>query len=423
VAVPSGIIFIWLGTNASIPAGWSRATAYDAKFPRGADNGANAGGTGGSDTHAHTIGSHNHTNPSHTHPAGSLTNGGQRNTKGSGSGADPAHTHTTPESGSTTGTSQAASISCTGQAGLPAYYSVIFIQSNGTADIPNLAAGLWGTNASLPANWLLCDGNNSQPSISGNFLRGAAAGADAGATGGGTHSHSMAHTHTMDAHTHTSAASSAGAGGSGKGTATDASAAPLNHTHTLALAGQSSSVSDGIHLGAVQNVAAEPPFRVVQVIRNNTGAGSTPVGIIGLWASTIASIPTGWNLCNGSNDTPDMRSNFPKAGTSANVGTTGGAAGHGHSTASHHHEHIHTHTYTVGAATGSASVWSLTGTTCAAYQHTHSASSSSQTVQLGDAAITISDCADSRPAFVDVLFIQSAASSVVPNVVMNLIEM
>lgn len=39
-------------------------------------------------------------------------------------------------------------------------------------------------------------------------------------------------------------------------------------------------------------------------------SGTIPVGGIILWSGTIASIPTGWALCNGSNGTPDLRDRF-----------------------------------------------------------------------------------------------------------------
>ena len=39
-------------------------------------------------------------------------------------------------------------------------------------------------------------------------------------------------------------------------------------------------------------------------------ANSVPSGIISLWSGTIASIPSGWYLCNGSNSTPDLRNKF-----------------------------------------------------------------------------------------------------------------
>jgi len=35
-----------------------------------------------------------------------------------------------------------------------------------------------------------------------------------------------------------------------------------------------------------------------------------PIGSILLWSGSIASIPTNWALCNGSNGTPDLRNRF-----------------------------------------------------------------------------------------------------------------
>lgn len=54
-----------------------------------------------------------------------------------------------------------------------------------------------------------------------------------------------------------------------------------------------------------------------------------PVGGIIMWAGLLADIPAGWNLCDGTNGTPDLRSRFIK-GTAAGVdpGGTGGSATH-----------------------------------------------------------------------------------------------
>lgn len=59
---------------------------------------------------------------------------------------------------------------------------------------------------------------------------------------------------------------------------------------------------------------------------------ATPKGIITAWYGTSGSIPTGWQICDGTNDTPDLRSQFI-AGASSNteVGTTSGCATHTHS--------------------------------------------------------------------------------------------
>ena len=46
-----------------------------------------------------------------------------------------------------------------------------------------------------------------------------------------------------------------------------------------------------------------------------------------MWSGSIASIPSGWYLCNGSNSTPDLRSKFVvAAGSTYAVGDTGGSA-------------------------------------------------------------------------------------------------
>jgi len=83
-----------------------------------------------------------------------------------------------------------------------------------------------------------------------------------------------------------------------------------------------------------------------QVLTSN-GAGALPTmqaafvaGMIIIWSGSVASIPAGWLLCNGSSSTPDLRDRFVVgAGSTYAVGATGGSA-----TAS---LPSHTHTATV----------------------------------------------------------------------------
>lgn len=66
-------------------------------------------------------------------------------------------------------------------------------------------------------------------------------------------------------------------------------------------------------------------------LTNETGAGPVPPGGIIMWSGSVASIPAGWALCDGTNDTPDLRGRFivgyqagnPDYGT---IGNTGGAS-------------------------------------------------------------------------------------------------
>ena len=56
---------------------------------------------------------------------------------------------------------------------------------------------------------------------------------------------------------------------------------------------------------------------------------SIPSGIISLWSGSILTIPSGWNICDGTNGTPDLRDRFiVGAGSTYAVAATGGEATH-----------------------------------------------------------------------------------------------
>lgn len=56
-------------------------------------------------------------------------------------------------------------------------------------------------------------------------------------------------------------------------------------------------------------------------------ANSVPAGAILLWSGSVASIPTGFVLCDGTNSTPDLRNRFiVGAGSTYAVDATGGSA-------------------------------------------------------------------------------------------------
>ena len=59
----------------------------------------------------------------------------------------------------------------------------------------------------------------------------------------------------------------------------------------------------------------------------STASGTVPSGGIIMWNGSVASIPAGWYLCNGSNGTPDLRDRFVVgAGSTYAVNATGGSA-------------------------------------------------------------------------------------------------
>lgn len=77
-----------------------------------------------------------------------------------------------------------------------------------------------------------------------------------------------------------------------------------------------------------------------------------PYGMIVMWSGSVATIPTGWQLCNGSNNTPDLRNQFiVGAGSGYAVGATGGASSVSLSTGN---MPAHTHSFNNTTSTGVA---------------------------------------------------------------------
>jgi len=59
----------------------------------------------------------------------------------------------------------------------------------------------------------------------------------------------------------------------------------------------------------------------------NWSKGKVELGMIIIWSGAVGSIPTGWQICDGTNGTPDLRNRFVVgAGDSYAVDATGGAA-------------------------------------------------------------------------------------------------
>jgi hypothetical protein len=94
-------------------------------------------------------------------------------------------------------------------------------------------------------------------------------------------------------------------------------------------------------------------------VLTSAGGSNTPTwgssfvaGMIMMWSGTIATIPTGWLLCNGSNSTPDLRNRFVIGAFSDDSGTakttvTGSATQTGGTKDAIVVSHTHTGTSTV----------------------------------------------------------------------------
>jgi len=139
-----------------------------------------------------------------------------------------------------------------------------------------------------------------------------------------------------------------------------------------------------------------------------TGIVSIPTGVIVMWSGSIASIPSGWALCDGTSGTPDLRDRFVVgAGNGYAVAATGGSAdavvvSHSHTASStstvsdpgHSHSGStntvgnHSHSYSTNQGTGGgqggggADTGSRGATTGGGGSHNHTVTINSNTTGI-----------------------------------------
>ena len=104
-----------------------------------------------------------------------------------------------------------------------------------------------------------------------------------------------------------------------------------------------------------------------------------PTGMILLWGND--DVPTGWQICDGTNGTPDLRGKFVRGCASdAALRTAGGAETHTHPAGSTNTvSHAHSGVGSLGSAPGGVGVKSATGTGVAAAGHDHNVTSLTMT--------------------------------------------
>lgn len=171
--------------------------------------------------------------------------------------------------------------------------------------------------------------------------------------------------------------------------------------------------------GTGANTAALARMKLGLAIGSDVAAYSdrVPSGLIAMWSGAITSIPDGWNLCDGTNSTPDLRNMFiVGAGGDYDIGDTGGEASHALTEAelaAHTHTgttasagaHTHTLAYTQSSASGdnrhiiNFDAAQSTATTSSAGAHTHTFTTAS--AGSGDAH-------ENRPPYYALAFIMKA---------------
>lgn len=401
---------MWPSTNASIPAGWTRETALDAFYIKGAAPGADANLVAalGSATHTHTSPAHTPIQNSHTHTdsGGAAIGFGVVGGAGAVSIAMFSHTHASAVSPSATATNNSVAITVDAANNDLSFIDVIYIRSDGSPlGVPNGALGFFLSDT-LPASWTRSNGNR--------YVKGAAAAGNGGATGGSlTHLHtSPAHTHTQNAHSHgsfnsatPSATSTILTGATGVGSPT--------HTHSLSL-DAATAVNQSVTT-TIGSTNFEPIFQSVNCVLNGVGAADLPVGIIGIWGGTNAAIPANWSRAT------ILDSNFPKnSNANGESGVlTGGSHTHTHTASDCQPvQNAHTHNTTAGA--GATTNATVTGGSnrFTNNNHTHTWTASSDVATNQTTAVTINaNTSDSAyPPHKEVIFVQFQGFPIVSTV-------
>lgn len=412
--IPNGLIFMWPGTNGSIPAGWDRVTALDAKYPKGVATGATQpGSTGGAVSHVHTVPTHTH-DTSHVHTTSANTSAavGSFNSHDGAVGTTAiaaTHTHTTPSTNSATVDSGTAQPTIGSGNNDPARLEVLFIESNGQPlGVPDGGLGL-SPDTSL-SGW------TDHAAASGRFLKGAVAAGDGGTTAASatdSHTHSVAaHTHTGTSHNHTSANTGSVTSNLSLFAGPTSAVWAANHAHPITIGSSTSAalVSGGSGTsGATSEGVNDPPYTNVRVKENTSGDVSLPVGIIGLWRGSLGSIPEHWAMCDGTGGTPDLIARYPKGATSS-IGTQGGSLDpHNHTSPSHTHTtSTHSHTMTVGTQNAAVTNVSTTATLSVAngtHTHTHG-DTATATPTVGSSTSGTLANTTSEPPYEEVAFVQ-----------------
>ncbi len=414
--VPEGVILIWAGTVASIPAGWKRVTTLDGKFVKGTAAAVNPDVTGGSDTHTHTSPAHTHTAAAHRHYGSTnrdSTSAQAVSTTAAYEASRDNHYHNFDFTDISSG-SLSDAVTYASASSLVPYHEVIFIEPDTVPAEPADLTIAYFSQSSLPTDWDVCDGLNSTPDLDGKYLRGAGTGDDAGATGGSTtHSHAINHTHSAVNHYHNS-----GTGGDSDQSSVvrhDAGSAQSNAHHSHTLLTNNVSEAGSAYTGTAGSADSVDLLHTKLVaIQNNAGAASRPQYLIALWLGTLASIPAGWSLCDGTEGTPDMRGYYAKiSADTADIGQIGGSNTHAHALSnSHNHTASGSHTHT-GFTSYANNIYTIGGDTShhVATYHRHEVDqaagkgSCSSATTSWEAAQVQADSANAEPAYRTVAFI------------------
>lgn len=271
-ALPAGICAHYYGSSAPIL--WNFCDGTNStpdlrnKYLKGAETGGDAGAGSGATTHVHTV-THGHTVNSHTHSGNTGTVQNISDTRDDQSGTNAAlnpHTHSVSLAAGNGSVNNYTNTTAGGNTIEVAYKKLGVIKAT-IGSARKGIVGLWlGTTASIPVNWVLCDGNNGTYDLRDKFVKIGATLAENNTTGGAnTHTHTaVSHTHTATGtHTHTGTTGGASAVTQGEGSSPNTSSAI--HTHPVTVTANTETFNNN-NISA-DTVDHQPAYRTAAYIQ------------------------------------------------------------------------------------------------------------------------------------------------------------
>jgi len=139
---------------------------------------------------------------------------------------------------------------------------------------------------------------------------------------------------------------------------------------------------------------------------------NVPIGTIILWADPV--IPMNWQVCDGTNGTPDLRNRFVRgASKDADLLDTGGSTTHVHTTTNATGSAgAHNHNETVNTPDSDQNVYAKTGETptiSAAGKHYHTITLSQSDVGAHTHTVQDTKSPSNMPPYIKLVFIMRIA--------------